>query len=267
MCSRLALICFRLARLRTRCPAPPSAIDAPNTRLRESLGLSAVAGAGSPTGQGIVVAILDSGLSLSRDLDASRVTAFYDFTRPGCLRSFRRCAAAPSDDLGHGTHVAGLIGQQRRALAQSLSGRGPGGEVRRHQGAQGRRLGQDQRRHHGHRIRHQIPASVGCAGHHQPVARPPHLYAGDPRSARASGGAGLGGGDRGRGRGRQQREIEHLRGDQLAGQRALRAHDRGRGDQPHGGPPRRLRWPITARGVRRGSTPTPSRISWRPARV
>jgi subtilisin family serine protease len=98
---------------------PQPAIDAPNTRLRESLGLSAVAGAGSPTGQGIVVAILDSGISLSRDLDASRLTAFYDFTRPGCLRSFRRCAAAPSDDLGHGTHVAGLIGSSG-ALSRGL---------------------------------------------------------------------------------------------------------------------------------------------------
>jgi len=64
-------------------PPPSSPINAPNTRLRESLGLAAVAGAGSPTGKGVVVAIIDSGISVSQDLDASRIMAFYDFTLPG----------------------------------------------------------------------------------------------------------------------------------------------------------------------------------------
>ena len=94
-------------------------LNAPNTRLRESLGLPAVAGGGSPTGAGVVVAIIDSGISLSRDLDASRITAFYDFTRPGCLEDSGHCAATPSDDLGHGTHVAGLIGSSG-ALSRNL---------------------------------------------------------------------------------------------------------------------------------------------------
>jgi serine protease AprX len=100
-------------------PPPSSPINAPNTRLRESLGLAAVAGAGSPTGKGVVVAIIDSGISVSQDLDASRIMAFYDFTLPGCLESFGQCAAAPSDDLGHGTHVAGLIGSSG-ALSRKL---------------------------------------------------------------------------------------------------------------------------------------------------
>ena len=131
--------------------------------------------------------------------------------------------------------------QQRRALGQPVPGRGAAGEVRRHQGAQRRRLGQDQRRHHGDRIRHQVPASAGRAGH-QPVARPRHLYARDPRSARAGRGTSLRGRDRGRRRGRQQYETpEHVRGHHVAGQRALRAHDRRGRHQPHAGAFRRRR--------------------------
>ena len=66
-----------------------------------------------------MVAIIDSGISPSRDLDASRIIAFYDFTRPGCLSDGEQCAATPFDDLGHGTHVAGLIGSSG-ALSRNL---------------------------------------------------------------------------------------------------------------------------------------------------
>jgi serine protease AprX len=67
--------------------------------LRQTLGVD-----GSQwTGRGIGVAVIDSGLEMSAEFQY-RVTAFYDFTNGGLV------AAAPHDDYGHGTHVAGTIG-------------------------------------------------------------------------------------------------------------------------------------------------------------
>src|SRR5439155_9537118 len=54
------------------------------------------------TGKGVRIAVIDSGLEPSRDLDVDRILGFYDFTHGGT-------ALAPYDDYGHGTHVAGLI--------------------------------------------------------------------------------------------------------------------------------------------------------------
>ncbi len=73
--------------------------------LRQALGLVPSDGIAyvGPTGDGIGVALIDSGLNPSADVDASRITAFYDFTQGGILTT-------PSDGFGHGTHVAGLIG-------------------------------------------------------------------------------------------------------------------------------------------------------------
>lgn len=75
--------------------------------LRASLGLlpggGIVSGGSSWAGDKIVVAVIDSGIQSSKDIDASRIVAFYDFTRDG-IRTM------PYDDYGHGTHVAGLIG-------------------------------------------------------------------------------------------------------------------------------------------------------------
>jgi serine protease AprX len=60
-------------------------------------------GGSSYAGDKITVAVVDSGIEVSKDIEASRFKAFYDFTRGGI-------AAKPSDGHGHGTHVAGLIG-------------------------------------------------------------------------------------------------------------------------------------------------------------
>ena len=67
------------------------------TLLQQTLGVTAPGGF---TGQGVGIAIVDSGIAPSADF-GSRITAFYDFTQGGI-------ATAPYDDFGHGTHVAGL---------------------------------------------------------------------------------------------------------------------------------------------------------------
>jgi len=66
--------------------------------LRSQLGLTDA----DPTGAGIGIAIIDSGIAPVPDL-ASRITAFYDFTN-----GQNAVATAPVDGYGHGTHVAGL---------------------------------------------------------------------------------------------------------------------------------------------------------------
>lgn len=66
--------------------------------LRGTLGLPT----STPGGAGVGIAIVDSGIEASADFD-DRIVAFYDFTQGGRAES-------PTDDYGHGTHVAGLIG-------------------------------------------------------------------------------------------------------------------------------------------------------------
>lgn len=58
-------------------------------------------------GQGLKVAVVDSGIALTSDTHVNHVWGLYDFTggkRPG-VNQWR----ASFDDYGHGTHVAGLI--------------------------------------------------------------------------------------------------------------------------------------------------------------
>jgi serine protease AprX len=71
-------------------PVPPSV-------LRSTLALPA-----SASGKDVVVAVIDSGLEMSNEFQG-RVKAFYDFTNG------KSGATTPSDDYGHGTHVAGTI--------------------------------------------------------------------------------------------------------------------------------------------------------------
>jgi len=94
--------------------------------LRLSLGLSAGASANlAPSainGTGIGIAIVDSGIYAGADF-AGRITGFYDFTR---LDRFRQpTQPAPYDDLGHGTHIAGLIGSSGAAPGYMFQGVAP----------------------------------------------------------------------------------------------------------------------------------------------
>src|SRR5437667_420057 len=86
--------------------------------LRQTLGLPAVATAGTPTGAtGVGVAIVDSGIAPSEDF-AGRITGFYDFTKGGK-------ATPPFDDYGHGTHIAGLIGSSGKLTNYQYQGIAP----------------------------------------------------------------------------------------------------------------------------------------------
>ena len=70
----------------------------PPSVLRSTLGVNN----SNQTGQGVGVAIIDSGLEMSWEF-SGRLTKFYDFTKGGI-------EAPAYDDYGHGTHVAGTIG-------------------------------------------------------------------------------------------------------------------------------------------------------------
>jgi serine protease AprX len=90
-----------------------SSAESPVNVLRETLGLSS----SSPMGNGIGVAVIDSGIQPSKDFEG-RIVAFYDFVKRGGQ------STSPYDDFGHGTHVAGLIGSSG-ALAAAYRGVAP----------------------------------------------------------------------------------------------------------------------------------------------
>src|SRR5262245_38345053 len=74
--------------------------------LRAALGVTSnttTSTTSGPKGSGVGVAVIDSGISPS-SVFGNRIVAFYDFTGGAAV------AAAPNDQYGHGTHVAGLIG-------------------------------------------------------------------------------------------------------------------------------------------------------------
>ena len=70
------------------------------TNLTIGLGELESPQAGGPSGQGVTVAILDSGVGVSTDLDRSRIAGWVDLVKG---------KKHPYDDAGHGTFVAGLI--------------------------------------------------------------------------------------------------------------------------------------------------------------
>jgi serine protease AprX len=75
--------------------------------LRATLGLQA-----SWTGRGVTVAVVDSGLEMSSEFQGS-VKASYDFTNG------QSASATPTDEYGHGTHVAGTIAGSGALSARS----------------------------------------------------------------------------------------------------------------------------------------------------
>lgn len=71
------------------------------------------------TGNGIGVAILDTGISPHMDF-GNRITGFYDFI-------YNR--KQPYDDNGHGTHVAGILAGDGRASFGKYKGAAPGASI------------------------------------------------------------------------------------------------------------------------------------------
>ena len=80
-------------------PDTGQANAAVDSLLTSALGLTDTAYEGDK----VSIAVIDSGLEKSGDLDGGRADRFFDFTADGR-------AAHPYDDYGHGTHVATLIG-------------------------------------------------------------------------------------------------------------------------------------------------------------
>ena len=73
------------------------------------------------TGAGVTVAVLDSGIAKQHDdLPDSSVVYFKDFVNSKARRY---------DDLGHGTHVAGIIAGRGRDSAGEVSGAAPGARL------------------------------------------------------------------------------------------------------------------------------------------
>ena len=219
----------------------------------------------APDGRGIGVGVIDSGLAAT---GAYQIRRFVDFTRPANGKTYTE-NAQPSDDYGHGTHVAGLIAGTALGSNGKYRGVAPNVRADRPEGARRQRRRPHERRHRGHRIRRRQPRRRS-ASRHQPVARPPDLEpaATDPlvqaveRAARAGLIVVV--------VGRQLRlnpqtgELR-LRRHHLAGQRAVGDHGRRRSTPAT--PPRAAttRSRTTARAARRGTTATPSRTSSRRA--
>jgi serine protease AprX len=82
--------------------------------LRYTLGLTST----SPTGRGVNVAIVDSGIEPTNDLRLS-IAGFWDFTRGGV-------STKPQDEYGHGTHVAGIIASSGGDSKKEFEGVAPG---------------------------------------------------------------------------------------------------------------------------------------------
>ena len=72
------------------------------------------------SGSTVTVAVIDSGIQSGPDFDG-RIVGAYDFTgNQGAV------ATAPTDEYGHGTHVAGLIGSSGASSGGKYAGVAPG---------------------------------------------------------------------------------------------------------------------------------------------
>jgi serine protease AprX len=105
----------------------PNAPQGPEvSTLRLSLGLSAGSAGnlvpGVVNGTGVGVALVDSGIYPGADF-AGRIKGFYDYTKLG--RSNQPTQPDPYDDLGHGTHIAGLIAGSGAATNYMFQGVAP----------------------------------------------------------------------------------------------------------------------------------------------
>jgi serine protease AprX len=87
------------------------------------------------TGRGVGVAIIDSGITSyhddlysggSRNIHDSRIVHFKDFTHPASTNAL---VEHPSDDYGHGTHVAGIIAGNGTDSAGARTGIAPGANL------------------------------------------------------------------------------------------------------------------------------------------
>jgi serine protease AprX len=100
-------------------PVTPHASPAPTGAVvRSTLGLVS----NGPTGSGVGVAVIDSGISSSNAF-GDRITAFYDFTGGSPV------ATSPKDPYGHGTHVAGLIAASGSPSGNLYPGIAPGANL------------------------------------------------------------------------------------------------------------------------------------------
>ena len=185
------------------------------------------------TGGGVAVAVIDTGIAgelpdfrTSADDPNSRVIASV-VTNPD--------ATTPSDRYGHGTHVAGLVAGNGRALSASdpsfnrYIGTAPAGEPRLDQGVRRPRQRVPHRRHRGPAVRRGSRSRLRDP-RREPVPGVVARAALRDRSAQRRGGGGLGARRRRGGRGRQPR-LRTGRRLVLAGQRPLRDHGR-RGRRP-----------------------------------
>src|SRR5665648_585769 len=76
------------------------------TNLTIGLGDVLAPADGGPAGDGVTVAVLDSGVATNTDLATSRIVGWKDFVNG---------ETTPYDDAGHGTYVAGLIAGDGKA--------------------------------------------------------------------------------------------------------------------------------------------------------
>ncbi|MEI6725955.1 MAG: S8 family peptidase [Actinomycetes bacterium] len=83
------------------------------TNLAIGLGSVASPARGGPSGSGVGVAVLDTGVTTNTDLATSRIVGWKDFVNGG---------TTPYDDAGHGTFIAGVIAGDGTASLPLASG-------------------------------------------------------------------------------------------------------------------------------------------------